>query len=417
MADLVFFNVPYYGHIDPTLGLVQELAKRGEEIDYYCTKEFRYRIESAGARFQPLPSQLDPMSFLTMESYGMETSLELLPILSEQIRRDLPKLLIFESTCLLGYLLSKLLQLPTVSTHTVTFVPPGLNLPMSELLAFILPPQWFPLLSALHPISEGSIVEKLQWFFNHRYLWRQLKQQYPTGDVKLKEMLRLQGDLNIVFLSEDLPIKRELYDESYIFTGPCYLDIPPDTDFPLEELEGESVVYISLGTFYNQDVSFFKKCLFAFNQSHHRVVMTIGKSLDIRLLGEIPSNFIVRNWVPQLEILKYARLFITHGGLNGVLGGLMNRVPLVVFPRGADQFFLASRVEELGAGMWLRNKNFQPMELRQIAEKVMKSPDIRDNVERLGNSFVKAGAVSEATDKIIEFKNCLSTHSFRKRKA
>ena len=407
MADLVYFNVPYYGHIDPTLGLVQELVKRGEKIDYYCTEEFRHRIELAGARFQPLPSQLDPMSFLTMESYGMETCLELLPILSEQLQRDQPKLLIFESSCLLGALLGKLLQLTTVSTHTITFVPPGFSLPMSELLAYTLPPRWFPFLSALHPISEGSIVEKLQWFYHHRRLWTQLRQQYPTEGVKLNEMLRLQGDLNIVFLSEALPIKRELFNESYIFTGPCYLDIPPDPDFPLGDIEGESVIYISLGTFYNQNISFFKKCLLAFGQSNYRVVMTIGKSLKIEQLGEIPLNFIVRNWVPQLEILKHARLFITHGGLNGVLGGLMHRVPLVVFPQGADQFFLASRVQELGAGMWLKNKNFKPMELRQIAENVMNNPDIRENLEQLGNSFVEAGGVGKAADKILKFKNRL----------
>ncbi|NEO79842.1 macrolide family glycosyltransferase [Moorena sp. SIO4G3] len=407
MSDIVYFNVPYYGHIDPTLGLVQELTRRGEKVDYYCTEEFQHRIECTGAQFQPLPSQLDPKSFYTMEAYGMETSLELLPVLSEQVKRDSPKLFMFESTCLLGCLLSQLLHLPTVSTHTVTFVPPSFSFPMSELLAFTLSPRLFPFLSALHPISEGSTLEKLQWFFNNRNLWKKLKQLYSVGNVELNKMLRLQGDLNVILLPEYLPIKRDLYDESYIFTGPCYLDLPPESDFPLDQLEGESVIYISLGTFYNQDVSFFKKCLQAFGHSNHRVVMTVGKSLDIQLLGEIPANFIVRNWVPQLEVLKYAKLFITHGGLNGVLGGLMNQVPLLVFPRGADQFFLASRVQKLGAGIWLKKNNFKPVELQQIAEKVMNSPDIRRNVEKLGNWFGKAGGSSRASDKIIEFKNNL----------
>lgn len=413
MPDIVYFNVPYYGHIDPSLGLVQELTRRGEKVDYYCTEEFRHRIESTGAQFKPLASQLDPKSFLTMEAYGMETSLELLPVLSEQVKRDSPKLFMFESTCLLGCLLGHLLHLPTVSTHTVTFIPPSFSLPMSELLAFTLSPRLFPLLSALHPISEGSILEKLQWFFNNRNLWKKLKQQYSVGNVELNKMLRLQGDLNVIFLPEYLPIKRELYDESYIFTGPCYLDIPSKSDFPLEELEEESVIYISLGTFYNQNVSFFKKCLQAFGQSNHRVVMTVGRTLNIELLGEIPENFIVRNWVPQLEVLKYAKLFITHGGLNGVLGGLMNQVPLLVFPQGADQFFLASRVQELGAGIWLKKNDFTSAELQQIAEKVINNPDIRKNVEKLGNWFAKGGGASKASDRIIEFKNNIETTGVR----
>jgi hypothetical protein len=35
MADIAFFDLPSYTRIDTTLGLIQELADRGEKIDYY----------------------------------------------------------------------------------------------------------------------------------------------------------------------------------------------------------------------------------------------------------------------------------------------------------------------------------------------------------------------------------------------
>lgn len=52
----------------------------------------------------------------------------------------------------------------------------------------------------------------------------------------------------------------------------------------------------------------------AFENSEHTIVMSIGSKTKISDLGEIPKNFIVKNYVPQTELLTYTKLFITHGG-------------------------------------------------------------------------------------------------------
>ena len=52
------------------------------------------------------------------------------------------------------------------------------------------------------------------------------------------------------------------------------------------------------------------------------VVMSVGKETNISDLGPIPGNFMVYNFVPsQLESLKKASLFITHGGVSGMSEG------------------------------------------------------------------------------------------------
>lgn len=43
---------------------------------------------------------------------------------------------------------------------------------------------------------------------------------------------------------------------------------------------------------------------------------------NVSLFKYIQSNFIVRNYVPQLEILKCADVFITPGGMNSTNEGL-----------------------------------------------------------------------------------------------
>ena len=35
MAKAAFFNLPFYGHMHPTLPLVAEMVKRGEQVIYY----------------------------------------------------------------------------------------------------------------------------------------------------------------------------------------------------------------------------------------------------------------------------------------------------------------------------------------------------------------------------------------------
>ncbi|NRV01163.1 UDP:flavonoid glycosyltransferase YjiC (YdhE family) [Clostridium beijerinckii] len=45
MSKLLFLSIPAHGHINSTLGLVNELVKQGEEITYFCSEDFKEKIE------------------------------------------------------------------------------------------------------------------------------------------------------------------------------------------------------------------------------------------------------------------------------------------------------------------------------------------------------------------------------------
>ena len=51
MSKLVFFNIPAYGHTNPTLGVVRELVARGNQVWYYSFAPFQKVIQEAGATF------------------------------------------------------------------------------------------------------------------------------------------------------------------------------------------------------------------------------------------------------------------------------------------------------------------------------------------------------------------------------
>ncbi|KHJ77243.1 hypothetical protein OESDEN_23137, partial [Oesophagostomum dentatum] len=64
------------------------------------------------------------------------------------------------------------------------------------------------------------------------------------------------------------------------------------------------------------------------------------------------SNCEFVEWLPQSDILAHPRLklFVMHGGINGLVEALRRAVPLVVIPIFADQFRNGRNVEKRGIG-------------------------------------------------------------------
>ena len=52
MKKFLIVNFPGHGHVNPTLKLVKELINFGNDVVYYCTEEFRDKIEQTGAIFK-----------------------------------------------------------------------------------------------------------------------------------------------------------------------------------------------------------------------------------------------------------------------------------------------------------------------------------------------------------------------------
>jgi len=51
MASAIFFGLPAHGHTNPTLPIVAELVRQGEQIIYYSTEAFHAPIEATGNEF------------------------------------------------------------------------------------------------------------------------------------------------------------------------------------------------------------------------------------------------------------------------------------------------------------------------------------------------------------------------------
>src|SRR5579872_1234947 len=73
MAKYVFLDMPAYGHVNPTLAVVQELVKRGQEVIYYLPEKFKEAVQATGAVFRSYETKLGSASIRNALARGNTT--------------------------------------------------------------------------------------------------------------------------------------------------------------------------------------------------------------------------------------------------------------------------------------------------------------------------------------------------------
>jgi len=237
-----------------------------------------------------------------------------------------------------------------------------------------------------------------------RVLTRQISATYGVRRPSFFEMANNAGQLNIVFTSRYFQPGGHAFNETYLFVGSSIIGRPGTPAFPYEALDRERpLIYISLGTLFNARQDFYQCCFAAFAGSRYQVVLSVGRKTPIASPGSVPANFIVREYVPQLDILQRAALFISHEGMNSVNEALYYEVPLVVIPQSADQPWVARRVARLGAGKIIRRAHVSASRLRSVAEEVLTHATYTQRSKQIGETLREAGGPERAADAIQQF--------------
>ena len=203
----------------------------------------------------------------------------------------------------------------------------------------------------------------------------------------------------MVYTSKAFNPGSQLLDDSYRFVSPMLREEDMG-DFPIEQLQDKKVIYISLGTINNQISEFYEMCMEAFKDFDGVVVLSVGKKCQISDFTHIPANFIVRPYVPQLEVLKHASLFLTHSGLNSVKEAILSVVPMLLFPMVNDQFLVAKQVESMGCGIRMIWKEATSSIIKEKAWEVMNEPNYEKACQKLRLEFEKTGGMKQAADEI-----------------
>jgi UDP:flavonoid glycosyltransferase YjiC (YdhE family) len=115
----------------------------------------------------------------------------------------------------------------------------------------------------------------------------------------------------------------------------------------LRSLPQRPTVYVTLGTVWNHDLSFFRIVLDSLARRPVNVIAALGPGKEPADLGPQPPNVRVCGFIPHAQLLGHCDLVICHGGAGSVLDSLSAGLPLLIAPQAADHFYNASRVADL----------------------------------------------------------------------
>ncbi|KAM9766007.1 UDP-glucuronosyltransferase 2B1-like isoform 2-T2 [Menidia menidia] len=143
------------------------------------------------------------------------------------------------------------------------------------------------------------------------------------------------------------------------------------------------VIIMSLGTFVNEIPDDMANGIAATFAKLPQKVIWKYKGRKPSTLG---NNTLVVNWMPQNDLLGHpkVKLFVAHGGTNGVQEAIYHGVPVVGIPLFFDQYDNLLRLEERGAAKTLtvatvdKDDNFL-----EAIQAVLNEPSYRMNMQRL----------------------------------
>jgi len=396
MAGALFVNIPARGHINPTLPVVADLVARGEHVIYCLPPEDESLIRPTGARFRPVANTFPEarerkggtMSLSELPAAAVRGAIRTLPELLSIVAAEQPSYVVYDAYCLAGRLVAQLAGLPAVATYaTYAFNEQVLVSP------------------AFGRLSNPSSTQRGLPGFDEAV--QELVAKFDVPAMGLFDFLLHPEPLNIAFLPREFQPGGETFDDRWVFVGPSLAPRPESVALPLEHLEGGPVAYVSLGTVYNERPDFFRTVLRAFGGTGWRVVVATGEWVEAGDLGPVPDNVILRPWVPQLEMLAKADVFVSHGGMNSTMEALAHAVPLVVVPQQSEQRVTADRVVELGLGRRLDPDDVTPESLLEAAGALVSEPGVAERVAAMQKATLAGGGHDRAAAEILRFSGGL----------
>src|SRR3989344_1867575 len=389
----LFLTNPAYGNLNTVLGIITELVKKKHHVVVYNTEEFAEIIKKTGAE-----CRLPPFSVGEFDTRKMNSALNIaekileiteiaVPPLTKIIQEEKFDCLFHDAMGLWGKLAAYRTKTPAVSLISSMAINKNVLLRYTKYL----------ISDYLKEIIQPMRTLKILHSCNKIY------KEMDNANDSIIDLFVNKEKLNLVFTSKYFQPISESFDPSFKFVGPIIFD-RKEQAIPEKLLQTKKPkIYISLGTAFNDNIDLYKMLIKSISNSSYQIFLSIGNFIKPTDLGKIPDNIYISAYLPQLEILKEADLFISHGGMNSVNESLYFGVPMLLFPIIQEQRINASRVEELGAGIYYKQRIKGEEELITLTNKILSNNYYKKNALKIGQTLVKTGGLQTAVDHILAF--------------
>lgn len=380
-------QIPTSGHVNPTLDLITALADRGHRVTVTTTPAWEPAVRAHGGTFRDmtpgLPPDVDldhpPGPLLDTAALLARATRGLLGPLLDDLSRDRPDVVVHDAMAPWGRHAADILRIPRVCSSATFAVHPRMSRSPAALLD-----------------AARELVSGRRGVGDYRRTAAALRRDFGIRLGPPPEMFMNRGDApTVVYTSATLQPGARFLGPTVEYVGPRHP--PRGAPGPADGLPAGRLVYVSLGTLFNQRPDFFRACIAALADEPMGVVLSVGRDLDPAVLGPLPPNVHVRASVDQRAVLERTDVFVTHGGMNSVHEGLVAGTPMVVSPQAADQPLVARRLDELGAGIWLRGARPGADAIRAAVQRA-RQPACRAAAATLGAELLQLPGPAGAVD-------------------
>ncbi len=356
---VAFALIPEKGHVNPYIGPAQALQEMGHEVVVGAPGDISGQCAAAGLPFESLPGNTD------RPTHGAELV---------ALIQDRERLATWIGQLLLDNLDEQTAQLRAWYRGMDAVVVDPLYYAAS-LAAEAEGLPWAAVSNSLNPVLPPELDSDL--------LRTVRGLQRPPG--RYAGCDRLSPDLNIAFTTEALcgPV------EGVHLVGPSFPLWDRGDEVAVRPLpEGRQVIYASFGSQIYHWPELFTKLAEA--NPDAELVLSVGD-----LPGPFPGCQVYR-YAPQLELLRRARVFVTHGGANSFMEAISANVPMLVSPMCNDQFHQAYFTERSQIGLVTDLRTATVEEIRDDLVRLMEDGPEREAMARLSATYQVDGARAAA---------------------
>lgn len=238
-------------------------------------------------------------------------------------------------------------------------------------------------------VEVNSAVWEPQEYFNTKswinYLEniviRELHDSFDIGNIcsihrKIKRRIQKRDRVNqkiyyICYHSPLLQWEKEELNEEYTYIG--YKQLIKNNK------EKEDIIYVSRGTMSDYySMSLLRPIIKAVGDKRN-IHISMGndeKSYKIMQLEYKQDNVNFHIYCNQIDMLQRSSIYITHGGVTGVREAIFCNTPMIIVPTNYQEYLVGKAIEEAGAGILV---DVRPVDACIIREAIN---EVYENIER-----------------------------------
>ncbi|MEU2112723.1 macrolide-inactivating glycosyltransferase [Streptomyces sp. NPDC019507] len=384
-AHIAMFSIAAHGHVNPSIEVIRELVARGHRVSYAIPPSFAEKVAATGAEpvlwDSTLPTDDEPEAWGTelidnIEPF-LDDAIQALPQLAGAFAGDEPDLVLHDITSYPARVLAHRWGVPAISLSPNLVAWDGYEEEVGE-----------PMTAGLRATERGRA------YYARFASWLSENGIGTHPDPFVGRPAR-----SLVLIPRVLQPNADRVDESvHSFVGACQGDRAEQGEWRRPAGAGK-VLLVSLGSAFTKQPGFYRECVKAFGElPGWHVVLQIGKFVDPAELGPVPANIEVRDWVPQLAVLREADAFVTHAGAGGSQEGLATATPMVAVPQAVDQFGNADMLVSLGVARHLPMDEATADNLREAVLTLAGDPEVARRLEEIRRSMLLEGGTRRAAD-------------------